>query len=109
MHQHYIFFNVRKGGLRFTHFSGHCIYLNDEGSVLLKHIVVLVIKSWETRSCGELVGTDWKSLRLMTLNFQKLDATLILPHSISVPSFFDSSQFIYLFIYAYLSSNLKFI
>jgi hypothetical protein len=28
-----------------------------------KHVAVLVIKRWETESCVELVGTDWKYAR----------------------------------------------
>jgi hypothetical protein len=31
-----------------------------------KHVAVVVIKSWETKSSVEIVGTDWKQLRTHT-------------------------------------------
>jgi hypothetical protein len=33
---------------------------DDERPVHPKHVAVLVIKSWEIKSCVELVGTDWR-------------------------------------------------
>jgi hypothetical protein len=38
-------------------FPGTCILSDDERSVRPKHVTVLVIKSWETKSCVGLVGT----------------------------------------------------
>jgi hypothetical protein len=35
-----------------------------------KHVAVLVIKSWETKSCVELVGTDWKQLCTHTTGWE---------------------------------------
>jgi hypothetical protein len=43
-----------------THFLGNCIFPDDGRPVRPKHVALLVIKSWETKSCVELVGTDWK-------------------------------------------------
>jgi hypothetical protein len=38
--------------------------LDNGCPVHLKHVAVLVIKSWETESCVELVGTDRRCMNL---------------------------------------------
>jgi hypothetical protein len=51
----------RKGRPPLLHFfPGNCIVPDDGCPVRLKHLAVLVIKSWETKSCVELLGTDWR-------------------------------------------------